>query len=85
MGPLLGGARFKYYCMELTDNTIIMAEMRGSRDFNVQPIVTCDDIVIAKMHGSRSFDVRPIVTCDDAIITTQGRGLKAFGMWARRE
>ena len=61
------------------DDTIIMAEMCGLRDFDVQPIVT------AKMRKSRSFDVQPIVTCDNAIITTPGCGLKAFGMWARRE
>ena len=54
----------------------------GSKGFDVQPIVTCDNtIVTAKRRGLRGFDVRPIVTCDDGIITAWVRGLKHFDTW----
>ena len=52
---------------------------RGSKGFDVRPIVTCDNtIVTAKRRGSRGFNVRPIVTCDDGIITAWVRRLKHF-------
>ena len=51
----------------------------GLKDFNGQPIVTCDNtIVTAKRRRLKSFDVRPIVTCDDAIVTAKRHGSRGF-------
>ena len=52
---------------------------RGSKGFDVRPIVTCDNtIVTEKRRGSRGFNVRPIVTCDNTIVMAKRHRSRGF-------
>ena len=70
------------HVLHVAEEERIRNRIHGSKGFNGQPIVTCDDaIVTAKRCRLKGFDVRPIVTCDDGIITAWVHGLKGFNMW----